>query len=139
MSLKGGPCAMSEEDRRNDLRLPKSFRVEIKEFRFPLARQPRFEVLCADISAGGMKLECGQKFEPGTKLQVKIFIPSFNKYHPGFFKVFESDAGQFLQAIAEVVRLRDVIPFTRYELGVRFLDVDYDDWQALRNFISKSA
>lgn len=129
---------MSENDKRRDFRLPKNFRVEIKEFKFPLARQPRFEVSCADISAGGMMLECRTKFEPGTKLQVKIFIPSFNKYHPGFFKVFESDAGQFLQAIAEVVHVKDVVPLTSYTLGIKFLDVDYDDWQALRNFITKS-
>ncbi|WP_245588388.1 PilZ domain-containing protein [Desulfocurvus vexinensis] len=139
MSLKGGSCAMSADDRRNDFRLPKAFRVEVTEFKFPLARQPRYEVLCADISVGGMKIECSHKFEPETKLQVKIFIPSFNKYHAGFFKVFESDAGQFMQAIAEVVRLRDVVPFTRYEMGIRFLDIDHDDWQALRKFISKSA
>jgi c-di-GMP-binding flagellar brake protein YcgR len=55
-----------------------------------------------------------------------------------FFKVFESDAGQFLQAIAEVVRVDEVVPFTSYHLGVRFLDIDHDDWNALRNFIAKA-
>lgn len=128
---------MSAEKRR-DFRLPKNFRVEVREFKFPLARQPKFEVKCTDISAGGMSLECRKKFEAETKLQLKIFIPSFNKYHPGYFKVFESDAGQFLQAIAEVVYVKDVIPLTSYALGIKFLDVDYDDWQALRNFITKS-
>jgi c-di-GMP-binding flagellar brake protein YcgR len=118
--------------------LPKNFRVEIREFRFPLARQPKFEVKCLDISAGGMSFECRRKYEEQTKLQVKIFIPSFNKYHPGYFKVFESDAGQFLQAIAEVVHVKDIVPLTTYALGIKFLDVDYDDWQALRNFITKS-
>lgn len=129
---------MSSE-KRKDCRLPKNFRVEVKEFKFPLARQPKFEVCCADISAGGMKIECKRKFDEGTKLQMRIFIPSFNKYHAGFFKVFESDAGQYLQAIAEVVRAKDIIPLTKYELGVKFLDVDYDDWNALRNFIKKGA
>jgi len=126
------------DDKRRDCRLEKNFRVEIREFRFPLAKQPSYEVQCADISAGGLLLECRKKFEIGDKLQVKIFIPSLNKYHPGFFKVFESDAGQFLQAIAEVVRADDLVPFTSYHLGIRFLDIDHDDWNALRNFISKA-
>lgn len=126
------------DDKRRDCRLEKNFRVEIREFRFPLAKQPSFEVKCTDISVGGMSLECRRKFEAGDKLQVKIFIPSLNKYHPGFFKVFESDAGQFLQAIAEVVRVDDVVPFSLYQLGIRFLDIDHDDWNALRNFISKA-
>lgn len=126
------------DDKRKDCRLEKNFRVEIREFRFPLAKQPSYEVLCADISAGGLLLECRKKFEIGDKLQVKIFIPSLNKYHPGFFKVFESDAGQFLQAIAEVVRVDDVVPFTSWHIGIRFLDIDHDDWNALRNFIAKA-
>lgn len=125
-------------EKRKDVRLPQSFRVEIREFRFPLARQPKFDVQCADISASGMRLECKSKFEPSAKLQVKIFIPSFNKYHAGFFKVFESDAGQYLQAIAEIVRVEDIIPLTKYALGIKFLDVDYDDLNALRKFITMS-
>ncbi len=127
-----------DDDKRKDFRLPKNFRVEIREFRFPLARQKSMEVSCGDISAGGMLVQSPQRFEVGTKLQVKIFIPSLNKYHPGFFKVFESDAGQHLQAIAEVVREEMIVPLTRYDLGIKFLDVDYDDWNALRTFINRT-
>jgi c-di-GMP-binding flagellar brake protein YcgR len=125
------------EDKRKECRLEKTLRVQIKEFRFPLAKQPTIEVNCEDISAGGLAVECRRKFVEGDKLQVRVYIPSFNKYHPGFFKVFESDAGQYLQAIAEVVRVRELVPFTSYELGVKFLDVDHDDWNALRKYIGK--
>lgn len=130
---------MSAAERRQEVRLPKNFRVELREFRFPLARQRKHAVCCADISAGGMSVDCGQKFKEGDKLQVKIYIPSLNKFHSGFFKVFESDAGQYLQAIAEVVRVEEVMPLTRYKHGIKFLDVDFDDLQALRRFIGKSA
>lgn len=127
-----------DEDKRKDSRLGKHFRVEAREFRFPLAKQPSFEVRCADISAGGLLLECRRKFKEGDKLQLKIFIPSLNKYHPGFFKVFESDAGQYLQVIAEVARVDEILPLTSYHLGIRFLDIDHDDWNALRNFITRA-
>lgn len=127
-----------DEDKRKDCRLGKHFRVEAREFRFPLAKQPSFEVRCADISVGGLLLECRRKFKEGDKLQIKIFIPSLNKYHPGFFKVFESDAGQYLQVIAEVAWVDEVLPFTSYHLGIKFLDIDHDDWNALRNFITRA-
>ncbi|GAB6177979.1 PilZ domain-containing protein [Desulfobaculum senezii] len=129
---------MNATERRREVRLPKNFRVELREFRFPLARQKKHEVSCADISASGMSVVCGQKFKDGDKLQVKIFIPSLNKFHSGYFKVFESDAGQYLQAIAEVVRIEEIMPLTRYKHGIRFLDVDFDDLQALRRFISRA-
>ena len=124
-------------EKRKDYRLPKNFQVEVREFKFPLARQKTHEIFSVDISAGGLLVECGQNFAVGEKLQVKIFIASLNKYHPGFFKVFESDAGQHLQVIAEVVRSEERVPLTRYVLGLRFLDVDQDDWNALRKFIMK--
>jgi c-di-GMP-binding flagellar brake protein YcgR len=126
------------EDKRRHVRLPKEFRVEVNEFRFPLARQPRIELPCVDISAGGLRFESGRKFEVGDKLQVKIFIPSLNKYHPGFFKVFESDTGQYLQVIAEVVRRDELVALTKYAYGLRYLDVDVDDRKALHTFIRKA-
>lgn len=125
-------------EKRKDYRLPKNFRVEVREFKFPLARQKTHEIFSVDISAGGLLVECGQNFAKGEKLQVKIFIASLNKYHPGFFKVFESDAGQYLQVIAEVVRSEERVPLSRYALGIRFVDVDHDDWNALRKFIVKA-
>lgn len=126
------------EERRQDKRIPKNLRVEFREFKFPLVQQPTREARCIDISAGGMCISCSEQYSEQTKLQVKIFIPGFNKYHPGYFKVFESDAGQFFQAIAELVRVKEVLPLSRYELGIQFLDIDSQDWSALRKFILRT-
>jgi len=125
------------EERRRAERLEKSFRVEVREFRFPLAGRQGHAVSCVDLSEGGLRIESPRPYKAGDKLQVKIFIPSLNKYHPGFFKVFESDAGQHLQAIAEVAHV-ETLPGGSCRLGIRFLDVDEDDWKALRNFIAKA-
>jgi c-di-GMP-binding flagellar brake protein YcgR len=125
------------ENRRRYARLPKSFRVEVSEFAFPLSGQPLHTVKSADISAGGIKVDSPRHFAPGDKVQVRVYIPSLNKYHPGFMKVFESDAGQHLVAIAEVAWAEEAVPGTSYVLGLKFLDVDQDDWTALSNLIRK--
>lgn len=124
-------------ERRQYDRLPKNFRVEVKEFKFPLVQQKTHEVSCSDISAGGLRVECSEHFEQGSKVTVKIFIPSLNKFHPGFLKVFESDVGQYLQAIAEIMWVECRSDAPGYSLGIRFLDIDQDDWRALRNLIQK--
>ena len=126
-------------ERRTEIRIPKSYRVEICEFKYPTNRQKCYEVQTADVSAGGLKVDAPVRFDKGAKVLVKIFIPSLNKYHPSFFKVFESDVGQYFQAISEVVWVEDRIPLLSYLLGLRFNDYDQDDWTALRNLISKSA
>lgn len=127
----------NEMEKRAHSRLCKPFEVKIRSFAFPLQRQPTYEVHSADISEGGLRVHCAKRFDIGDKLQVTIFIPSLNKCHPGFFKVFESDVDQSLTAVAEVVRFQEVIPLRDYELGLKFLDIYEDDWQALRTLILK--
>ncbi|WP_457572581.1 PilZ domain-containing protein [Desulfovulcanus sp.] len=126
-----------QNERRKFMRLPKNYRVEIRELTFPLNQQKWLLLECADISAGGLRISCPQRFSAGQKLQIKIYIPRLNKFHPSFFKVFESDVGQYLEAVAEVAWVKEILPFTRYELGLRFVDVYEDDWQALHNMIKR--
>ncbi len=128
---------LTEEEKRAHVRLTKPFEVKIKPFAFPLQRQPTSEVHSVDISEGGLLVHCARRFTVGDKLQVTIIIPSLNKHHPGFFKVFESDVDQSMTAVAEVVRVQEVIPLRDYGLGLKFLDIYEDDWQALRTLILK--
>ncbi len=109
--------------------------MEVQDFIFPLKGQKKTEVESADISVGGLRVICNRRFQENQQVQVRVFIASFNKYHPGFFKVFESDLGQYLQAVAEVAWVKERIPLTSYEVGLRFVDLYEDDWQALRKMI----
>ena len=128
-------CDQSE--RRKFMRLPKNYRVEIRELAFPLNQQKWLALECVDISAGGLRLTTPRKFSSGQRLQVKIYIPGLNKFHPSFFKVFESDVGQSLEAVAEVAWVKEILPLAKYELGLRFVDVYEDDWRALHNMIKR--
>jgi c-di-GMP-binding flagellar brake protein YcgR len=123
-------------ERRQHERVRKSFRVEIGELAFPLPDEPGHEASLLDIAAGGVAVLSPVPFEAGTRLQVKIYIASLNKFHSGYLKIFESDAGQYLQAIAEVVRTEAVAGAWR--LGVRFLDIHEDDWRALEKVLAKA-
>ncbi len=109
--------------------------MEVQELAFPLNSQEKIEVESADISTGGVKIVCNHLFSVGDKVRVKVYIPSFNKLHSGFLKAFESDLGQYLQAVAQVAWTSEVIPRIRYETGMKFLDVYEDDWHALRKLI----
>jgi hypothetical protein len=115
-------------------RLPSNFRVEISRLGFPQSKMPRLEIESMDVGGGGLLLQSPERFEPGDNLMLRLYISGLNKFHPGFFKVFESDVGQYLQAIAEVVRAESVPG--GYALGIRFTDVDADDAKALRDFIA---
>ena len=125
-----------ENNRRRFVRLPKGYSVEINEFKFPMTDQERVAVTCSDISTGGVCVESAEAFAPGARLQVRVHIPRLNKFRPGFFKVYENDAEQYLQAIAEVA-WSEPMP-GGHQLGLRFIDLDPDTGRALSGLISKS-
>ena len=128
---------MNDSDRRQYVRLARSFRVNLRKFEFSLAAQETVTASCRNISAGGMLLESPRAFEQGGMVQTTIRIPGLNKFHPGFFKVFENDFDQNLVAVAEVVRCEELDCAAGFELGLRFVDVYEDDWKALHGMIMK--
>ena len=117
------------------MRIPRKFKVEIAQLAFPLDSQEKIIVESADISAGGLRIVCNKMFACADKVQVKVYIASFNKFHPGFLKALESDVGQYLQAVAEVAWVSNAPGAQRYKIGLKFLDVYEDDWHALRNLV----
>lgn len=129
---------MSEmhDNRRQFIRLPKGYSVELNELKFPMSNAEGFPVTCADISPGGVCVESPEALEPGLRLQVKVHIPRLNKFMPGFFKAYENDAEQYLQAIAEVAWSEPAA--AGYQIGLRFLDLDDDTGRALSGLINKA-
>jgi len=125
-------------DRREYVRLPKNYGVSLKKLAFPLSRQKEFTLECVDISCGGMRIQSPARLEAGQVLQVEVSIPRLNKYHPSYLKVFESDLSQSLQAVAEVAWVREIVSGMRYEAGIKFVNVDEDDWKALHGLLLRN-
>ncbi len=121
----------SNNERREYVRMPKNIRVDLSKFVYPLNAQKTHTVECINISAGGLLIESPQKFEPQEKVQVRIYMSRLNKFHPSYFKVFESSEGQNVLAIGEIARTEEKIPLQKYQLGIKFVDVYEDDWRAL--------
>ncbi len=124
-----------DRDRREYKRLNKELKVEVRRFVFPIKSQRVIASRCLNISPGGILLEVHEPFSVGDKLQLTLYVPGLNKYHPSFFKVFESSVNQSLIAVAEVVRMERA--FGTYRLGIKFLNIYEDDWKALYNLLMR--
>lgn len=125
-----------KEEKRAFTRLPRGFHLEVRELLFPMNDQPRFESTCHDISPGGLCFQSSRRFNVGDKLQVRVHIPTLNKFSPGFYKVHENDAEQYLGAIVEVSWVEQ--GEAGYMTGLRFVDADDDACHALSGLIHKS-
>lgn len=127
---------MPGKDKRDYRRLPKSYRIAAKKFSFPLNDKPYVEFVCTDISAGGLCVECKNKFKEGERLQVRICVPRLNKFMPGFFKFYENDLEQYLNAIVEVAWIEET--GATCLMGLRFLDLDEDAVKAVTGLIDNA-
>lgn len=124
---------MDNENKRRYLRLPRPYRVQARELVFPIAKDPLLDVTCTDISKGGLCVESRSPLPVGTRLHVNVHIPLLNKFSGGFFKVYENDADQFFQTIADVAWVKST--GTSHLMGLRFVNADQDLCQALGKLV----
>lgn len=111
-----------DENKRQYLRLPRPYRVQARELVFPIAKDPLLDVACTDISKGGLCVESRSPLPVGTRLHVNVHIPLLNKFSGGFFKVYENDADQYFQTIADVAWVRP--SGGSHLMGLRFVNAD---------------
>ena len=123
------------KDRRQFKRLNKELGVEVRKFVYPIKSQRVIKTRCLNISPGGILLDMPEKFNVGDKIQLTLYVPGLNRYHPSFFKVFESSVNQSLVAVAEVVRVE--LKGGSYKIGIKFLNIYEDDWKALYNLLMR--
>lgn len=123
-------------DKRQYQRLPRPYRVEARELVFPIARNPLFASECCDISRGGLCVESPKMLPVGTRLQISVHIPLLNKFSPSFYKIYENDAEQYFNAIADVAWARP--SGGMYLLGLTFINADPDMCKALGSLVNKA-
>jgi len=124
----------NDENKRRYLRLPRPYRVQARELVFPIAKDPLLDVTCTDISKGGLCVESRSPLPVGTRLHVNVHIPLLNKFSSGFFKVYENDADQYFQAIADVAWVKST--GGHHLMGLRFVNADHDLCQALEKLVA---
>ncbi len=124
------------DNKRRWVRLPRPYRVQARELVFPIAKDPLIDGTCNDISKGGLCVESSSPLPVGTRLHVTVHIPLLNKFSSGFFKVYENDAEQYFQAIAEVTWSR--LDGGSYLLGLSFVNVDEEICKALGKLVDKA-
>jgi hypothetical protein len=128
--------SVSGRDNRKYLRLPRPYRVQARELVFPIARDPLIDASCSNISKGGLCVASPSPLPVGTRLHISVHIPLLNKFSSHFFKVYENDAEQYFNAIADVMWTRDVAE--AHLLGLVFINVDEELCEALGKLVDSA-
>ena len=128
--------AQDEENKRRYMRLPRPYRVQARELVFPIAKDPLLDVNCNDISKGGLCVESQSQLPVGTRLHINVHIPLLNKFSSSFFKVYENDAEQYFQAIADVAWVK--ASGGMHLMGLRFVNADEEQCRSLGKLVEEA-
>jgi len=130
------PKATLKAERRKYPRLKKRSHILAGKVTYPIDEENFATGISENISLGGVMLDSGKAFEEGSLMQVKITLPGWHKYHPGFIRVLEDSIGSPMTAICEVMRCEQ--SGQGYAIAARFINIDPDDFIAFQDYLEKN-
>ncbi len=111
-------------DKRRYKRLPKKSKLLYKIIEFSDREKALKKAIYKDIGGGGMLFESEEPIEIGTLLKVEFDLQGWQKYYPGFFKFDQTSVSEPITVVAQVVRIEELEKDKRYEIGVKFVNID---------------
>lgn len=128
-----------DRDRRGFPRIPKEFSVEVSKLYFPLSEESEEIGSGKNISGGGICLSVSRQYGLKTVLSLKIKIVGWQEYKSRFSKTADISSEDAITAVGEVVWSRELTDVSGYEIGIKFVKIYEDDYQAFIKYLEKSS
>ena len=110
-----------KQDNRKYQRLAKECRVEYCLFKSIVTKEGLRESSLNDLSGGGASFYASEKYDNGTKLYLKIYVPGWSYNDGDLQQAVDTAAEVMLETIAEVVHIEFHEIKNNYIVGTRFL------------------
>lgn len=135
--------AQTDHDKRDFPRLPKEVDVALVKLEYPFSTKAEESGTLKNIAKGGIGLTVANAYEPGTRLSLKINLKGWRRYVKSVASIIDDSAGTVattpLTAIAEVVWINSLPDGNGYEIGLKFLDIYEDEYNALKKYLENMA
>jgi len=123
------------EQRRKFYRLPLEHVLEFTEYDFSKEKKPFNISKLKNVSGGGVLFETDRSVPIGSFIKVKMKIPGWEKFRTEFIKPDWTSETEPLVTLGSVVRVEEIEPDRRYDIGIVFQCIDEDHRNALMNYI----
>ncbi len=135
--------ARTDYDKRDYPRLPKEVSVTLAKLEYPFSTEAEESGTLKNIAKGGIGLVVAHAYETGSRLSLKINLKGWRRYMKSVASIVDDSAGTVattpLTAIAEVVWMNPLPDGNAYEIGVKFLDIYEDEYNALKKYLENLA
>ncbi len=123
------------KEKRKFKRLPKKSKLLYKFLKFSPEGSELREAQYKDVGGGGILFETEEEIPIGTLLKIEFDLQGWHKYYPGFFKFDQTSISEPITVVAQVVRVREIEKNKKYEIGVKFVNIDESYREGVINFI----
>ena len=132
------PMELPNRDQRQFHRISEDVVIEARKIEYPI-RQEGQRGMGRNISAGGICFVSPTAFTLGDLIGLEIRLAGWQRHKQSYAAVIDDDKAMApLTAISRVAWCRQRANQEDYEIGVTFVDIYPDDYQALQKYISKS-
>ncbi len=135
--------AQTEHDKRDYPRLPKEAGIALAKLEYPPSTEMEEFGVLKNIAKGGIGFIVANAYEPGTRLSLKINLKGWRRHVKSVTSIVDDSAGTVaatpLTAIAEVVWTTPSPDGDGHEIGVKFLDIYEDEYNALKKYLENMA
>lgn len=126
------------KDKRRFPRISRNIDIEVSELTFPFSEAPVQKEASVDIGGNGIRFTSSVPYEVKALLNLKINIIGWEGFKKPFSKLVNISSDACLTAVAEVVWCHEVEEGQSYELGVKFLNIYEDDYEALMRYLENA-
>ena len=123
------------QNKRKFPRVSRNIDIEVSQLTFPLSDAVIKKESSLDIGVNGIRFTSSEPYEPQTVLNLKINIIGWEGFKKPFSKFIDLSSEAFLGAVGEVVWCNENAEGGGYELGVKFMNIYEDDYEALMRYV----
>lgn len=133
----------SDDEQRIYPRIPKEVSVIVAKLEYPFSEEANESGTLKNIAEGGVCFITTTAYEPGARLSVKINIKGWRRHLKSVVSTLEDSTATTattpLTAVAEVAWVSPKPDSGSYEIGVKFLDIYEDEYNALKKYLENLA
>ncbi len=112
------------QNKRQYKRMPKKSKLLYKVIEFSNKEKALKKAIYKDVGGGGILFETEEPLDIGALLKVEFDLQGWQKYYPGFFKFDQTSVSEPITVVAQVVRVEEIERGKKYEIGVKFVNID---------------
>ncbi len=132
------PIDQHDSDQRQFHRISEDVIIEAKKIEYPMTEDGQRGV-GVNLSAGGICFTGPTAFKPGDLIGLEIQLTGWQRHKRSYAAVIDDrQALAPLTAVSRVAWCKQRPDGAGYDIGVTFVDIYPDDYQALQKYISVS-